>query len=77
LDLEFVAQTMSQYTTKRAGEVQSQIYVELDSKTTPEASKQLQGELPEMRLTLKKLREGTRAQFLSFKRERGRALTQR
>lgn len=76
LDVEFVAQTMTQYTTKKAGETQSQIYVELDSKTTQEASKQLQGELPEMRLILKRLREATRIQFLCFKKERGRAPTQ-
>ena len=75
LDMEFVAQTMSQYTTKRASEIQSQIYVVLDEKTTSEASKSLQAELPEMRLVLKKLREGTKTQFLAFRRERGRAVS--
>ncbi len=70
LDVEFVAQTMSQYTTKKAGDTQSEIYIQLDQGTTPEASKKLQGELPEMRLILKRLREGTRSEFLCFKREK-------
>lgn len=68
LDIEFVAQTMSQYTTKKASDTQSEIYVQLDKGTTPDASKRLQGELPEMRQVLKKLREGTRSEFLCFKR---------
>ena len=76
LDVEFVAQTLSQYTTKAASETQSRLYVALDERTTQDASKQLQGELPEMRLILKRLREGTRSEFLCFKRERGRAVTQ-
>lgn len=70
LDVEFVAQTMSQYTTKKASEIQSEIYIELDAGTTPDASKSLQGELPEMRIILKRLREGTRSEFLCFKREK-------
>jgi exocyst complex component 2 len=70
LDVEFVAQTMSQYTTKKAGDTQSEIYIQLDQGTTPDASKKLQGELPEMRLILKRLREGTRSEFLCFKREK-------
>lgn len=70
LDVEFVAQTMSQYTTKAAGETQSEIYIQLDQGTTHNASKQLQGELPEMRQVLKRLREGTRSEFLCFKREK-------
>lgn len=70
LDVEFVAQTMSQYTTKQAGDTQSEIYIQLDQGTTPDASKRLQGELPEMRQVLKRLREGTRSEFLCFKREK-------
>ena len=72
LDVEFVAQTMSQYTTKKASETQSRLYLALDERTTQDASKQLQGELPEMRNILKRLREGTRSEFLCFKKERGR-----
>ena len=72
LDVEFVAQTMSQYTTKGASETQSRLYVALDERTTQDASQQLQGELPEMRTILKRLREGTRSEFLCFKRDRGR-----
>ena len=75
LDMEFVAQTLSQYTTKKASEIQSRIYVELDEKTTKEASQALQGELPEMRGVLKRLREGTRNEFLCFRRERGRGVS--
>lgn len=70
LDVEFVAQTMSQYTTEKASEIQSKIYIELDAGTTPDASKRLQGELPEMRMILKRLREGTRSEFLCFKRDK-------
>ena len=72
LDVEFVAQTMSQYYTTKASETQSKLYVALDERTTQDASKQLQGELPEMRNILKRLREGTRSEFLCFKKERGR-----
>ena len=70
LDVEFVAQILSQYTTKKSGYTQSEIYIQLDQGTTPDASKRLQGELPEMRQVLKRLREGTRSEFLCFKREK-------
>ena len=70
LDVEFVAQTMSQYTTKQASDTQSEIYIQLDQGTTPDASQKLQGELPEMRQVLKRLREGTRSEFLCFRREK-------
>lgn len=70
LDVEFVAQTMSQYTTKKASDLQSEIYKQLDRGTTPDASKRLQDELPAMRVILKRLREGTRSEFLCFRRER-------
>ncbi|KAK1064298.1 Exocyst complex component S5 [Friedmanniomyces endolithicus] len=70
LDVEFLAQTLSQYTTERAGEIQSQIYLALDERTDDEARKRLQGELPGMRGVLKRLREGTRGEFGCFKRER-------
>ena len=70
LDVEFVAQTMSQYTTKKASDTQSEIYIQLDQGTTPDAGKRLQAELPEMRQVLKRLREGTRSEFLCFKREK-------
>jgi exocyst complex component 2 len=70
LDVEFMAQTLNNYTTDRAGEVQSQIYLALDERTDNEARARLQGELPEMRATLKKLRENTKGEFGCFKRER-------
>ncbi|KAK2630451.1 hypothetical protein QTJ16_001271 [Diplocarpon rosae] len=70
LDLEFVAQTLSQYTTERASEIQSQIYQELDKGTDNDARNRLQGELPEMRAVLKRLKEGSRSEFACFKKSR-------
>lgn len=72
LDVEFVAQTLSQYTTDRAGEMQSQLYQELDKGTDNEARSRLQSELPEMRAVLKRLREGSRVEFACFKKARRR-----
>jgi exocyst complex component 2 len=60
LDVEFVAQTLNQYTTDKASDTQSQIYLELDRGTDNDARMRLQNELPEMRATLKRLRESTR-----------------
>lgn len=70
LDVELVAQTLSQYTTDRASETQSQIYQELDKSTDNEARTNLKAELPEMRAVLKRLREGSRSEFACFKRSR-------
>ncbi|KUJ10338.1 uncharacterized protein LY89DRAFT_740063 [Mollisia scopiformis] len=72
LDVEFVAQTLSQYTTDRASDMQSKIYQELDAKTDNEARTRLQSELPEMRAVLKRLREGSRSEFACFKKVRVR-----
>ncbi|KAI9844607.1 MAG: hypothetical protein M1837_005459 [Sclerophora amabilis] len=63
LDVEFVAQTLSQYTTDRASELQSQIYLELDRGTDNDARMKLQNELPEMRSILKTLRESSKAEL--------------
>ncbi len=71
LDVEFVAQTLSQYTTDKASGTQSQIYLELDRGTDNEARTRLQDELPDMRATLKRLRENTRGEFACFKKQRG------
>lgn len=68
LDTEFIAQTMSQYSTDEASNVQSQIYVELDRRTTNEARTRLQAELGEMRGVLKRLRERTKGEFACFKK---------
>lgn len=70
LDVEFMAQTLNHFTTERAGETQSQIYLVLDERTDNEARAKLQGELPEMRKVLKGLREGTKGEFGCFRRER-------
>ncbi|GAO19279.1 uncharacterized protein UV8b_04965 [Ustilaginoidea virens] len=68
LDVEFIAQTLSHYTTDRASELQSQIYQELDGRTDNDARARLQSELPEMRSVLKKLREASKNEFACFKR---------
>ncbi|KXS96019.1 hypothetical protein AC578_3905 [Pseudocercospora eumusae] len=70
LDVEFMAQTLNNYTTDKAGEIQSQIYLALDERTDNDARAKLQGELPEMRGILKKLRESTKGEFGCFRRER-------
>lgn len=70
LDVEFMAQTLNNYTTDRASEVQSHVYLALDERTDNDARARLEGELPEMRAVLKKLREGTKGEFGCFKRER-------
>ncbi|KAI9828250.1 MAG: hypothetical protein M1826_006076 [Phylliscum demangeonii] len=60
LDVEFIAQTLREYTTDKASDLQSAIYLELDKRTDAEARARLQHELPEMRKLLKALKEGTR-----------------
>jgi exocyst complex component 2 len=70
LDVEFIAQTLTQYTTDRATDLQGQIYQILDTKTDNEARTKLQSELPEMRAVLKRLREGSRSEFACFKKAR-------
>ena len=70
LDTEFIAQTMSQYSTKPAGDIQGQIYMELDKRSTNDARAGLQKELVEMRIVLKKLREQSRNSFGCFKKQR-------
>ena len=68
LDVEFVAQTLSHYTTDRASELQSAIYQELDGRTDNDARARLQGELPEMRAVLKRLREASKGEFACFRK---------
>lgn len=68
LDVEFVAQSLSQYTTDRASELQGQIYQELDGRTDNDARAKLQGELPEMRAVLKRLRKASENEFACFRK---------
>ncbi|KAJ3946333.1 Exocyst complex component S5 [Colletotrichum fioriniae] len=68
LDVEFVAQTLSQYTTDRASALQSEIYQELDGRTDNDARARLQSELPEMRSVLKRLREASKNEFTCFRK---------
>lgn len=70
LDTEFIAQTLSQYSSDEASNIQSQIYVELDRRTTNEARTKLQAELGEMRVVLKRLRDRTKGEFACFKKTR-------
>lgn len=49
LDVEFLAQTLSSYTTSTVTELQGKIYAVLDEKTDNEARVALQGELTGMR----------------------------
>lgn len=70
LDTEFIAQTMSQYATKKVSDNQNEIYVVLDKRTTNEARADLQRELVVMKGVLKKLRESSRNSFGCFKRPR-------
>ena len=71
LDTEFLAQTLGQYTTDKASEIQSKIYVVLDERTGQAERVRLQEELQEMRSVLKRLREATKGEFSCFKRARG------
>ncbi|KAK7743186.1 Exocyst complex component S5 [Cytospora paraplurivora] len=75
LDVEFVAQTLTQYMTEKATELQSAIYQELDSRTDNDARARLQSELPEMRSVLKRLREASKNEFSCFRKPRRREAT--
>lgn len=70
LDVEFLAQTLNNYTTDKASEIQSGIYVSLDERTDNDARVRLQNELGEMRGVLKRLRQVTAGEFGCFKRQR-------
>lgn len=63
LDLEFLSQTLSAYTTEKVSAVQGQIYNELDVRTEMEAKESLPTELPEMKKSLRNLRERTRGEL--------------
>ncbi|KAI0454771.1 exocyst complex component Sec5-domain-containing protein [Xylaria acuta] len=70
LDVEFVAQTLSQYTTEKASALQTEVYAILDAKTDNPARNRLQDELPGMRELLKRLREQSKTEFACFKKPR-------
>lgn len=70
LDLEFFAQTLSQYATEESGGIQTEIYAILDQGTDNQSRQQLQGALTSMKATLKQLREGSKAQFACFRRQK-------
>ncbi|KAI4635718.1 uncharacterized protein J4E87_000673 [Alternaria ethzedia] len=68
LDVEFMAQTLASYTTEKASQIQTDIYQVLDQKTDNAARVRLQEELGSLRVSLKRLREGTKVQFACFRR---------
>ncbi|KAJ4323863.1 Exocyst complex component S5 [Neodidymelliopsis sp. IMI 364377] len=68
LDVEFISQTLASYTTDKASQTQTDIYQVLDQKTDNGARVALQDELGGLRIGLKRLRDGTRGQFICFKR---------
>jgi exocyst complex component 2 len=68
LDVEFMAQTLSAYTTEQASQIQTDIYQVLDQKTDNAARVKLQDELGNLRTVLKRLRDGTKVQFACFRR---------
>ncbi|EOA87827.1 uncharacterized protein SETTUDRAFT_161046 [Exserohilum turcica Et28A] len=68
LDVEFMAQTLATYTTEQASQIQTDIYQVLDQKTDNAARVRLQDELGNLRVVLKRLREGTKVQFACFRR---------
>ncbi|KAF2860511.1 exocyst complex protein [Piedraia hortae CBS 480.64] len=70
LDVEFIAQTLNNFNNERVTEIQGQIYICLDERTPADARRRLQGELPEMKGVLKRLRESTKGEFGCFRRER-------
>ncbi|POS85906.1 hypothetical protein EPUL_001622 [Erysiphe pulchra] len=72
LDVEFISQTLIQYNTDTANEIQSLIYQELDKGTDNTSRAELQTELPEMRTVLKRLRDKSRSEFVCFKKSRSR-----
>ncbi|KAF1811418.1 exocyst complex component Sec5 [Eremomyces bilateralis CBS 781.70] len=63
IDCEFTAQTLMAYTTNKVTELQGAIYPMLDGKTDHEARFQLKNELPEMKMTLKRLKESTQGEL--------------
>lgn len=72
LDTEFLSQTLSQYSSPRVNDIQNDIYVELDKRTTNDARSELQKELGVMRGVLKKLREESRVSFGCFRKDRSK-----
>ncbi|KAF3918702.1 hypothetical protein AA313_de0207881 [Arthrobotrys entomopaga] len=70
LDVEFVNQTLGQFVTKRAQELQSEIYVELDKRSDGPSRAALHKELADLRNVLMGLRRNTRAEFLCFRQKK-------
>lgn len=60
LDVEFINQTLREFTTPKASEWQQMVYVELDRGSDSEARQGLQKELGEMKRILSQLRTNSR-----------------
>lgn len=70
IDIDFVMQVMSQYTTERARNSQDEIYAELDKVVSGEgvgSRERSREELFEVSVLVKRLREGTRVEFGCFR----------
>lgn len=70
LDIDFVGQVMSQYTTERVIKFQDQINAELDKVVSGEGMalrEKSREELFEVTGVIKRLREGTRGEFGCFR----------
>lgn len=63
LDVEFVNQTLSQFSTPEASDAQQKVYVELDRGSDAEARTGLQKELTDMKRILSSLRRSSRAEL--------------
>ncbi|KAK6346813.1 hypothetical protein TWF696_006921 [Orbilia brochopaga] len=70
LDVEFVNQTLGQFVTQRAQQLQSEIYVELDQRSDGPSRAALHRELADLRNVLMGLRRNTRAEFLCFRQKK-------
>jgi len=76
LDTEFVNQTLSMYSSPEAAKWQSQVYVVLDERSSPEGRARLQQELGDCKTVLARVRRYSRSEFACFrdkKKERGRS----
>lgn len=71
IDVEFVAHTLLQYTSTQGADAQNRTYELLDQRTDDKARASLREELGEMKVILRRLREGTRGEFGCFRRVRG------
>lgn len=68
LEVEFIVQTLSQYVTQETSDIQASIYSTIGHRTQGGSRSQLEKELEQVRLVLKRLRDSTRGEFACFRR---------